>query len=201
MEKATSSLEPRVVASEPACIDVQSSAVSHAPQSTEQAATRLFVEHGRFVLRVLLRMGVAEQDAQDVCQEVFLTAFRKHDQFLGASRETTWLYGICLRLASNHRRKGQRRREQLIADAAHVEATPRDHDIDAQRLLQKLDAALSRLADKKREVFVLFEFAERDMDEIAEIVSVPVKTCYSRLYAARAELRADIELQCAREVK
>jgi len=172
------------------------------PSDATLAAARLFMAHGPFVLRVLPRLGVAEQDAQDVCQEVFLTAFRHHDRFDGTSRETTWLYGICLRVAANHRRKGYRRREQPHAEVpsgTHVDDS--EAVLDARRLSHLLDAALERLPLKKREVFVLFEFAERDMEEIATIVSAPLKTCYSRLYAARAELQADLARQTATESK
>jgi RNA polymerase sigma-70 factor (ECF subfamily) len=157
------------------------------------AASRLFEAHGRFVARALARLGVRDADLQDACQEVFLTAFRRHDAFDAASRETTWLYGISLRVAANHRRKQRRSREELHAEVV-PEATARvtEESLDARRLARRLDAALERLPRKKREVFVLFEFAEREMREIAKIVGAPLKTCYSRLHAAREALRDDL---------
>jgi RNA polymerase sigma-70 factor (ECF subfamily) len=172
--------------------------------TASEATERLFVAHGRFVLRVLLRMGVAEQDARDLGQEVFLTVFRKHGEFLGDSRETTWLYGICLRVAANYRRKGHRRLEQLhaaIPVTAPAHEQGHEHEIDARRLMCSLDAALERLPPKKRDVFVLYEFAEREMEEISEILGAPLKTCYSRLYAAREELKADLARQRAKEAR
>lgn len=166
-------------------------ALADQTQAPESVA-RLFREHGRFVMRAVLRLGVAERDAQDVCQEVFLTALRRHADF-GTGRETTWLYGICLRVAANHRRKAHRRYEETQAEVVAPTDTPAtEQEIDARRLMRRLDAALERLPRKKREVFVLFEFAEREMEEVAAILGIPLKTCYSRLYAARAELQADL---------
>jgi DNA-directed RNA polymerase specialized sigma24 family protein len=46
------------------------------------------------------------------------------------------------------------------------------------------------LSDAKRTVFVLHEFGELSMLEISEVVGSPIKTCFSRLHAARRELRA-----------
>lgn len=167
-----------------------------AVEAPQAVAARLFAAHARFVARGLARLGVAEHDVQDACQEVFLTAFRRQGAFRGESRETTWLYGICLRVAANYRRKRQRRREELRAEVTHADAAqPPEAAIDVRRLANQLDAALERLSEKKREVFVLFEFAEREMEEVAEIVGVPLKTCYSRLYAARSELQADLARQ------
>ncbi len=169
-----------------------------AARGAAEAVERMFAAHGRYVHRVLLRMGVAQQDADDVCQEVFLTVFRRHGQLLPDSRETTWLYGICLRLAANHRRQDVRRRERPHAEVPTSEAaSASEHAIDARRLLERLDVALEHLSPKKRDVFVLYELAEREMEEVAGIVGAPLKTCYSRLHAAREELRARL----SREVK
>lgn len=156
-------------------------------------ASRLFEAHGRYVVRVLARLGVPDADVQDACQEVFLTAFRRHDAFSNTSRESTWLYGISLRVAANHRRKRRRRREDLHAEVPATETVDSESAIEARRLARRLDAALERLPEKKREVFVLFEFAEREMHEVSEIVGAPLKTCYSRLHAEREALRADLE--------
>ncbi|WP_437974045.1 sigma-70 family RNA polymerase sigma factor [Sorangium sp. So ce295] len=71
----------------------------------------IFEENAAYVWRVLRRLGVGEADVEDVCQEVFLTVHRKLDTFDGSSALRTWLYGICLRLASEYRQR--RRRRQL----------------------------------------------------------------------------------------
>ena len=189
MNKADETCMPRTLLLEAA----PAVAVSASEDTPQVAAARLFAAHARFVVRVLARLGVAEADVQDACQEVFLTAFRRHDAFHVGRRETTWLYGISLRVAANHRRRHRRKPEELRAEVAVEHALPEPEvALDARRLASALDAALERLPEKKREVFVLFEFAEREMEEIAKIVGAPLKTCYSRLYAARSELQADL---------
>ena len=55
-----------------------------------------------------------------------------------------------------------------------------------RRALTALHAALDRLDEDKRAVFVLFEIEQLSMREVADAVGCPVQTAYARLYAARA---------------
>ncbi|HMI94246.1 MAG TPA: RNA polymerase sigma factor [Polyangiales bacterium] len=146
----------------------------------------LFAQHARYVCRVLRRMGVAERDLDDVCQDAFLTVHRKLAGFEARSSSKTWIYGICLRLAANYRRSARHRHEQPSSELTEQASAP-DQDAAA---LNDIDRVLATLSDPKREVFVLYEFGELTMLEVAEVVGSPLKTCFSRLHAARRELRA-----------
>jgi RNA polymerase sigma-70 factor (ECF subfamily) len=151
---------------------------------------RVFQEHAPYVWRVLRRLGVAEADADDVCQDVFIVVHRRLGTFrTGALR--TWLYGICLRVASEHRRRPYRRRE-VVVDAvpdAGMDA-PQEQEVERRRALERLDRALDLLDDDKRAVFVLFELEQLSMVEVAEAAGCPLQTAYSRLYAARKMVEA-----------
>jgi RNA polymerase sigma-70 factor (ECF subfamily) len=150
----------------------------------------LFHEHGQFVWRVLRRLGVSDADVEDVCQDVFLTAHRRIGDFEARSTSRTWLYGICLRVAANYRRRSFRRRERSIDTLVDEPASDAARD---EIGVAALDRALGQLSEVKREVFVLYEVGELSMAEVAEVVGSPLKTCFSRLHAARRELR---ELLC-----
>jgi len=158
----------------------------HPMDPLRERTAALFEEHSRYVWSVLRRMGVAEVDVEDVCQDVFLIAHRKLNEFEERSSSRTWIYGICLRVAANYRRVGHRRREQLWAAVPEQSTAMSEQAL----LLSELDRALGRLSDAKRAVFVLHEFAELSMVEISEVVGSPIKTCFSRLHAARRELRS-----------
>src|SRR6185436_14199477 len=60
--------------------------------------------HFAFVWRSLRRLGIREEDAADAAQEVFIVVHRKLPEFAGRSKLTTWLYGVCFRVASERRR-------------------------------------------------------------------------------------------------
>jgi len=161
--------------------------------------TDVFRREAPFVWRALRRLGVREADIEDVCQEVFVVVHRKLADFEGRSSLRTWIYGICARTASDYRRSARVRRE-IVTDA------PPDAPADARQLealalreaRAKLDRILDQLDDDKRAVFVLYEIEELTMNEVAEALSCPLQTAYSRLHAARKVVEAGVEKERAR---
>jgi len=155
----------------------------------------VFRENMPFVFRALRRLGVAEADVDDVCQEVFVVVMRKLGEFEGRSQLRTWIYGICVRTASDYRKRAPRRREVLRDDpwkspsggeqpGAIATYSPLDA-ATASQARDILDRILARLDDDKRAVFVLYEIEELPMNEVAEALECPLQTAYSRLHAAR----------------
>ena len=155
----------------------------------------LIAELAPFVLRVLPRLGVASSDVEDVSQEVLLAVHRGLPRFEGRSSPRTWVYGICLRVARNHRDRAYVRRERPHAelpglpgqDAAYAPVEPA---LDAKRLVAQLDTALSTLSPEQRETFVLHALEDLDVREIAAAQQVSKFTVYTRLYSAQRRLRA-----------
>jgi RNA polymerase sigma-70 factor, ECF subfamily len=146
----------------------------------------IFDEHAPFVWRTLRHLGVREADLPDVCQEVFVAVHRKLDGFEGRSSLRTWLYGICLRTASDHRRRAYVRRERAVAEPPPSTVEPtQDAETERAAARRLLHSLLDELDEDKRAVFVLYEIEELGMKEIAEILACPLQTAYSRLHAAR----------------
>jgi RNA polymerase sigma-70 factor (ECF subfamily) len=182
--------------------------VSKSPAVREAAAAathrlttaEVFHENAPFAWRVLRRLGVAERDVDDVCQEVFVTVHRRLGEFEGRSSVRTWVYAICVRTASDYRKRARMRREV----AAEVPPEPavgpdQEHELSLRQARARLDAMLDELDDDKRVVFVLYEIEELPMAEVASVVGCPLQTAYSRLHAARREVEAALERHRARE--
>lgn len=159
----------------------------------------LFAEHSSRVWRALRRLGVREADVEDVCQEVFMVIHRKLPGFRGDASLTTWIYGICMRAASDYRRRAHVRREALGEVPDGVLEAPQEESAARREALAELDRLLAELDEDKRAVFVLFDLEELPMAEVARIVGCPVQTAYYRLYAARREIEAKIAALGARE--
>jgi RNA polymerase sigma-70 factor (ECF subfamily) len=158
-----------------------------------------YVEHAPFVERVLRRAGVAERDVPDARQDVFVVAHRRLSSFEGRGRLSTWLYRIAWNVASEYRRRAYVRREQLGACSGDAEAALTAQDDDAQalrlehrELLAHALHALDALDDDKREAFVLAEVLGLSMREVAARAGVPLKTAFSRAYAARRRVLATL---------
>ena len=154
----------------------------------------VFRDNAAFVWRALLGLGVAEADVQDASQLVFLVLHRRLESFDGSSSLRTFIYGICLRVASEQRRKVQRRRERFVEEIPEqaVSAVQVAHAA-ARQALERLESALERLPGAQREVFVLFEVEELSMEETAHAVGCPLFTAYARLRAARKALASEFK--------
>lgn len=143
-----------------------------------------------FLWRATLALGVPAADAEDLCQEVMLVVHRRLRDFDGRSLRA-WLYGICLRVASDYRRSARVRREKTtdVLPERVLEPT-QPEEVDARRAEEKLRRALDALDDDKRAVFVLFEIEQLTLREVSEAVGAPLQTVYSRLQAARAHVKS-----------
>jgi RNA polymerase sigma-70 factor (ECF subfamily) len=183
-----------------------SAGASVAPRSgpaSLPALADVYREHAPYVWRVLRRLGVAPADLEDACQEVFLIVHRKLPTFEQRSSVRTWLYGIAVRHAADHRRRVRRAPStstvtpdgvsEPAVDAAQPDSVARR---EARALL---DAILDDLDQPKRAVFVLYELEELTMAEVALAVGCPLQTAYSRLQAARACVEAAVHRQRAKE--
>jgi RNA polymerase sigma-70 factor, ECF subfamily len=157
--------------------------------------------HFAFVWRSLRRLGIREEDTADVAQEVFIVVHRKLPEFAGRSKLTTWLYGICFRVASERRRAVPRPPlgEQEAASFIGRQADP-GAIAERNEGLAVLERVLDRLPDEQRAVFCLFELEGMTGEEIAEALEIPLGTAYSRLRLARAAFSAAIaDLKAPRE--
>lgn len=141
------------------------------------------------------------EDAQDVVQETFLSAYQSLDSFKGDSLFFTWLYRIAINTAISLKRK---RRAVLSIDLArNGESSPEPLDLSDQGqpglALEKAEegrrvqAALSRLSPEHRTVLVLKDMEGQKYEAIAEVLGVPIGTVRSRLHRARLELRELLE--------
>jgi RNA polymerase sigma-70 factor (ECF subfamily) len=147
--------------------------------------------HFAFVWRSLRRLGIREEDAADVAQEVFIVVHRKLPEFAGRSKLTTWLYGVCFRVASE-RRRARPQPPLGEQEAASFVARPADPGAIAERNqgLAVLERILDRMPDEQRAVFCLFELEGMTGEEIAEALEIPLGTAYSRLRLAREAFSA-----------
>jgi RNA polymerase sigma-70 factor (ECF subfamily) len=101
-----------------------------------------------------------------------------------------WLYGICVRVASDYRRSARVRRE-ILTDTLPETADSADlaESLDRERSARRLMTALDALDEPKRAAFVLFEIEELTLAEVSEAVGAPLQTVYSRIKAAREQMR------------
>lgn len=166
----------------------------HARRENPEITFRsIYEEHARFVWITLQRLGVRSEDLGDVAHDVFVVVHRRLHTFDHSSRVTTWLFGICLRVAANYRRR-QRRVPSEAALRARVRddasaPVPADEMLVRREERASAERVLGALTLEKRAVFIMFEIENLSCQEIAEFMGVPIGTVYSRLHAARAQIQ------------
>jgi len=157
----------------------------------------IYAEHAQFLWKSLYRLGIPEADLADLLQEVLLVVHRRLDSYDRSCRLTTWLFGICLRVAATARRGRRRRREEPMDPNVQghilVESNDPEQNVLARDARRRLDVALDSLEPEKRAVLVMFELEGMACAEIGELLGVPKGTVFSRLSSARQAFLAALQ--------
>ena len=141
-----------------------------------------------------------ETDAEDVAQEAMLKAFVNIRQFRAESRFSTWLIQITVNEALMRRRRQRTVVMEGIDEPRDDEGdyTPRDfadwreipsEALERKEVRQRLAEALASLDRKYREVFVLRDMEQLNIQETAEALGISVASVKTRLLRARLMLR------------
>ena len=137
-------------------------------------------------------MGKPE-DAEDVAQEAFISAYRAFHRFRGESRVTTWLYRITVNAALMKLRKEKRARaltQTGLEDMQVVnwEDTP-DRAAASSELGEKLQDGIALLQPDLRAAVVIRDVQGYSNTEAADVLGITVSSLKSRLHRARVLLR------------
>lgn len=146
-----------------------------------------------------LASGLARDEAQDVCQEVLLSALRTLRGY-GGCRLSTWLYRITRRRIADHFRSPRRRdvAAGLPGDVTFPETPPSDRpdaetEIDRTRDASRLRRALDALDEPLRSILLAYYVAEVPVRDIAQELGMPENTVKSHLRRGRLALRTQLE--------
>ncbi len=149
----------------------------------------VFHEQFGYVARSLRRLGVVPRDLEDMAQEVFLTVHVRWGDYDPSRPIRPWLFAFCFRVAANYRRLARHRYEVEPEAAGDVPASERDAEDELHRAEGRalVIAALDAMDFERRSLVVMHDLEGFTVPEIEALTSVPRKTIYSRLRAARDE--------------
>jgi RNA polymerase sigma-70 factor (ECF subfamily) len=161
---------------------------------------RLINRYQHRLFTVCFRMVHDRDDAAELTQETFLKAVRAFDRFDGRAALSTWLIRIAMNVCLSALRAKKVRKHQSL-DAIREETGSRGaawepasksrvEPWDERRIVLW---ALGEMEEEQRAILVLRDSRGLEYDQIAQVLNVPVGTVKSRLFRARAALRALIE--------
>ncbi len=129
------------------------------------------------------------QVVEEVLNDTMMVVWDKPDSFRGASRISTWIFGIAYRKAINRLRKlDEPIDDSVCQDQVDARAGP-DQQLADGRIAGVLGAAVDRLSADHRAVIDLTYFHEMNYREIAEIMHCPIDTVKTRMFHARRKLK------------
>jgi RNA polymerase sigma-70 factor, ECF subfamily len=156
--------------------------------------SRLYDEYVDFLWRSARSLGVTEDAADDVVQQVFVVVHRKLSEFEGRASIKSWLFAVLLRVVHDHRRSLRRKSPHLTGEPVDPDALPAATGVsDPYEAFSRAEASvlihqlLDGLDEERRVVFVMAELEQMTPAEIAEALEVDAKVVYARLRAARAD--------------
>jgi RNA polymerase sigma-70 factor, ECF subfamily len=156
------------------------------------AFEELYRAHAGRIFSLATRMLGNSADAEDLLQEIFLSAHRKLDSFRGEAALGTWLYRLATNQILDYVRSRAGRAGQVTdgLDDASVLADTKAHRM-GDRVIDRLDIerAVTQLPEGCRAAFVLHDVEGLEHSEIAQVLGIAEGTSKSQVHKARLRLR------------
>ena len=168
----------------------------------------LYAKYEKKIFNIIYRFIGDYEEATDLTQETFISAFRHYDKFRGESKVFTWLYQIARNLCINRIRQRERQRslriesldqprdandeDSMTREIADLSQSPHQK-LEEKELRQRVLAAIESLPPDYKEVILLREFQELSYNEIVEATGLTLENVKTRLSRARGMLRRKLE--------
>ena len=169
-----------------------------APAPVQAILTRrfeeIYAEHAPFTWRTLRHLGIAPDAIEDAMQELWVVVHRRHTQFEGRSDLRTWLFGIAVNVARNHRRSARRHPapEPLPLTLAGEIPDPSGGEERAQATAL-VQGFLGTLDEQRQQVFVCTLLEGWSALETAQATGLDESTVQNRVRALRRAFKTWIE--------
>lgn len=156
----------------------------------------LFETYQTEALRAAYLICGNRADAEDVVQDTFVKCYESMHQLHDPTRVKAWLFRILTRTAW---RACQKHRREMPVENLYDSQEPTDEDASAPLLradrARSVSKALQALDPKQRTTAVLYYFNDMSVKEIAQAMGCFEGTVKSRLYHARQQLKANLEVE------
>jgi RNA polymerase sigma-70 factor (ECF subfamily) len=148
------------------------------------------------------RMTGNPQEAEDVAQEAFLKAYANLEKYDPKHKFSTWIYRIATNLCIDRMRK-KKPDYSLDAEVDGIEGgdmysrlpsselTPEEEVVRAE-MQSEVQQAIANLPENYRAAVILKYMHDMSLQEIADILEVPVSTVKTRIHRGREALRMSL---------
>jgi RNA polymerase sigma-70 factor (ECF subfamily) len=155
-------------------------------------------QYGGLVLRIARSYTRADEDRDDLVQEILLQLWRSLPRFAGNASASTWIYRVALNTALAWQRSDRRRRHRQspLVEIEELPATDTDAAarLDNEQMLARLYAAIRSLPKLDAALMLLYldDLSYRDMAEVLGISESNVAVKLNRAKKQLAELMKEV---------
>jgi RNA polymerase sigma-70 factor (ECF subfamily) len=153
----------------------------------------LFERYRTRVYRTALAIVRDSEAAEDILQDCFLKVYANAQRIDPERPLVPWLYRVTVNLSYTWLARGKNRRTSIENVSDHLVSPMRqapDQVTEETELRQNVRKAIGALSLDQRVVIVLYYLNNLSLQQIAEVLDLPIGTVKSRLYYARENLRA-----------
>lgn len=165
-----------------------------AQEGDEHSFEEIYKAYFGFVANVSYRIVSTKEEAEEICQEVFMTIYRKLCDFRQKSSLKTWIYRITINSAIKYSQKRSKEKKRTVeydnnTPLASHEKNIRDK-IDHEEKEKIVQELLNHLNLEQRTCIVLRTMEGLSYKEIADTLKIPINTVRSRIKRARESMLA-----------
>jgi RNA polymerase sigma-70 factor, ECF subfamily len=190
-------------AAEGAAADEDAGLVALSQKGDLGAFERLVTRHQKRMLNIALRITGEYEDACEIAQDAFVSAYRNIAGFRGDAKFTTWLTAIVVNLSRNRlKRTGARKGREAFSLDAPVRSGDKERmpdppsrepsaldRVEQQDIRKRVQDCVQALEPDYREVLVLRDLQEFSYEEIGAALGIRGGTVKSRLFRARESVK------------
>ena len=167
--------------------------VTQALKGNAKAWLELISRYEKAIYQYGIRMTGNSHDASDLMQDIFMSVYRSLDSYRGKGEFKSWLYRIAhCRCMEMYRKKKYFTDIDEIAEPLCERSCP-EVQLTSDRQSRAVIEAMQTLPLIQKAVIELKFFGQFTFEEIAEQMDISVNTAKSRLYAALAKLKLELE--------
>ena len=137
---------------------------------------------------------VSDMDAaRDICQKVFILLWENRENIQTNQNVRSYLFTAVKNRCLNHIRDQKKYRSRVLdVDIQHIDVAFEEDHLAVDDLKSKIEKALDALPKKCRQVFEMSRYEDKKYQEIAETLSISVKTVEAHMSRALKGLRKDL---------
>lgn len=158
----------------------------------EAAFEEIVRRYRKMVYYTALRVVGGHDDADDVAQKTFLSAFKNLKGFQGKSSLKTWLFRVAMNFSKNRLRDRQRNQGEELAPQTAVYESDVEERMEREGRRRILNRAVETLPPRQREVLRLRVHHELTFAEISEVIGCSVNSAKVNYHHAVKALQSRI---------